>query len=62
LGRGAAAGRAGAGLTGEGAGWADTDDERTKEAAMVVTMARKKGIGIIVTGSHQEETGIFYSL
>jgi hypothetical protein len=26
---------------------------------MVVTMARKKGIGIIVTGSHQEETGIF---
>src|SRR6186713_355327 len=59
LGRGAAAGRAAAGLTGEGAGWADTDDERTKDAAMVVTMARKKGIGIIVTGSHQEETGIF---
>jgi hypothetical protein len=42
-----------------GAGWADTDDEMTREAAMVATAARiNEGVGINVTGSHEEETGI----
>ena len=62
LGEARAAGLAGAGLTGAGAGWADTDDEMTREAAMVAIIARiDEGIGINVTGSHQEEPG-FYSL
>jgi hypothetical protein len=58
-----AAGLAGAGLTGAGAGWANTDDEMTREAAMVAILARiNEGIGINVTGSHQEGSLDLYSL
>jgi len=58
-----AAGLAGAGLTGAGAGWANTDDEITSEAAMVtITIRMEEGIGINVTGSDQEGSRDLYSL